>query len=87
MEKSRSRKKYENLLKTTLSVSKICRVTKHEVQQAKNRPKKRIIGAKYSFIHAVNKAGRNWTETDIKTPCEDLFQWTKFSAPFCKTEI
>ncbi len=44
-----------------------------EVQQARTDQEKDNWREIYSFVHAVNKAGRQWSETDIKHLCERFY--------------
>jgi hypothetical protein len=44
-----------------------------EVQQARNDQEKASWREVYSFAHAINKAGRSFTETDVKNQCERFY--------------
>lgn len=44
-----------------------------EVQQAKTDQEKDNWREVYSFVHSINKAGRHWTDTDIKHLCERFY--------------
>ena len=56
-----------------------------EVQQARTDQEKASWREVYSFAHAVNKAGRSFTETDIKNQCERFYlSFEKVQAVFQK---
>jgi hypothetical protein len=56
-----------------------------EVQEARNDQEKTAWREIYSFVHAVNKAGREWNDTDIKHQCERFYlSYEKVKAVFVK---